>query len=66
MNTFLVQLSAMSPRYFFADGWNLFDFVIVALSIVELIFEVQFYCFIALINFSYLRKNNCLFLMVLF
>jgi len=35
----VAKMSAMSPRYFFADGWNLFDFVIVALSIVELLFE---------------------------
>jgi len=34
-----VKLFAMSPRYFFADGWNCFDFLIVALSLVELLAE---------------------------
>ncbi len=34
-----VKIGAMSPRYFFVDGWNIFDFVIVLLSLVELLFE---------------------------
>merc|ERR550532_279274 len=34
-----VKLFAMSPRYFFADGWNCFDFLLVALSLVELLAE---------------------------
>lgn len=34
-----VKLAAMSPRYFFADSWNVFDFFIVVLSLVELLFE---------------------------
>eukprot|EP00094_Tigriopus_californicus_P000958 TCALIF_00927-PA protein Name:"Similar to para Sodium channel protein para (Drosophila melanogaster)" AED:0.11 eAED:0.11 QI:164/0.70/0.5/1/1/1/18/32/1532 len=33
------KLGAMSPRYFFTDGWNIFDFVIVILSFVELLAE---------------------------
>lgn len=26
----------MSPKYYFQEGWNIFDFIIVALSLVEL------------------------------
>lgn len=33
------KLAAMSPRYFFADGWNIFDFIIVVFSFVELLAE---------------------------
>lgn len=34
-----IKLAAMSPRYFFADKMNIFDFIIVAFSIVELLAE---------------------------
>merc|ERR1719458_71351 len=34
-----VKLFAMGPRYFFADAWNNFDFVIVIFSMIELLFE---------------------------
>ncbi len=27
---------AMSPKFYFQEGWNIFDFIIVTLSIVEL------------------------------
>lgn len=27
---------AMSPKYYFQEGWNIFDFIIVALSLLEL------------------------------
>lgn len=27
---------AMSPKYYFQEGWNIFDFLIVALSLLEL------------------------------
>ena len=27
---------AMSPKYYFQEGWNIFDFIIVALSLIEL------------------------------
>ena len=27
---------AMSPKFYFVEGWNIFDFIIVTLSIVEL------------------------------
>ena len=30
------KLMAMSPKYYFQEGWNIFDFFIVALSLVEL------------------------------
>lgn len=33
------KLGAMSPKYFFKDGWNVFDFIIVVLSLVELLAE---------------------------
>ena len=33
------KLAAMSPKYFFSDNWNVFDFLIVILSLVELLFE---------------------------
>ncbi|XP_044010866.1 sodium channel protein para isoform X12 [Aphidius gifuensis] len=31
-----LKLMAMSPKYYFQVGWNIFDFIIVALSLVEL------------------------------
>ena len=31
-----MKLMAMSPKYYFQEGWNIFDFIIVALSLVEL------------------------------
>lgn len=31
-----MKLMAMSPKYYFQVGWNIFDFIIVALSLVEL------------------------------
>jgi len=34
-----VKLAAMSPMFFFKDKWNVFDFVIVVMSLVELMFE---------------------------
>ncbi|XP_048512260.1 sodium channel protein para isoform X30 [Athalia rosae] len=30
------KLIAMSPKYYFQEGWNIFDFIIVALSLLEL------------------------------
>ncbi|XP_015185098.1 PREDICTED: sodium channel protein para isoform X5 [Polistes dominula] len=30
------KLVAMSPKYYFQEGWNIFDFIIVALSLLEL------------------------------
>ena len=32
----VMKLMAMSPKYYFREGWNIFDFIIVALSLVEL------------------------------
>ena len=31
-----MKLMAMSPKYYFQEGWNIFDFIIVTLSLVEL------------------------------
>ncbi|XP_043065867.1 sodium channel protein para isoform X46 [Drosophila bipectinata] len=31
-----MKLMAMSPKYYFQEGWNIFDFFIVALSLLEL------------------------------
>ncbi|XP_058166581.1 sodium channel protein para isoform X6 [Anopheles ziemanni] len=31
-----MKLIAMSPKYYFQEGWNIFDFIIVALSLLEL------------------------------
>ena len=31
-----LKMMAMSPKYYFREGWNIFDFVIVALSLIEL------------------------------
>lgn len=31
-----MKLVAMSPKYYFQEGWNIFDFIIVTLSLVEL------------------------------
>ena len=31
-----MKLMAMSPKYYFQEGWNIFDFIIVSLSLVEL------------------------------
>lgn len=31
-----MKLVAMSPKYYFQEGWNIFDFIIVALSLLEL------------------------------
>lgn len=32
-----LKLMAMSPKYYFQMGWNIFDFIIVILSVVELL-----------------------------
>eukprot|EP00094_Tigriopus_californicus_P006087 TCALIF_05863-PA protein Name:"Similar to para Sodium channel protein para (Drosophila melanogaster)" AED:0.15 eAED:0.18 QI:29/0.48/0.42/0.88/0.68/0.76/26/1108/2230 len=32
----VIKLLAMSPKYYFQEGWNIFDFIIVALSLIEL------------------------------
>ncbi|CAH0724968.1 unnamed protein product, partial [Brenthis ino] len=32
----MFKLIAMSPKYYFQEGWNVFDFIIVALSLLEL------------------------------
>ena len=32
----VIKLMAMSPKYYFQEGWNIFDFIIVALSLIEL------------------------------
>jgi hypothetical protein len=34
-----LKLTAMSPKYYFQEGWNIFDFIIVALSLLELSLE---------------------------
>ncbi|XP_076069518.1 sodium voltage-gated channel paralytic isoform X2 [Oratosquilla oratoria] len=34
-----MKLMAMSPKYYFMEGWNIFDFIIVALSLLELSLE---------------------------
>lgn len=34
-----MKLLAMSPKYYFQEGWNIFDFFIVALSLLELSLE---------------------------
>ncbi|XP_018330937.1 sodium channel protein para isoform X3 [Agrilus planipennis] len=31
-----LKLIAMSPKYYFQEGWNIFDFIIVVLSLLEL------------------------------
>jgi hypothetical protein len=31
-----MKLIALSPKFYFREGWNIFDFVIVALSLLEL------------------------------
>lgn len=31
-----MKLMAMSPKWYFQEGWNIFDFIIVALSLLEL------------------------------
>lgn len=31
-----MKLIAMSPKFYFQEGWNIFDFIIVALSLLEL------------------------------
>lgn len=31
-----MKLVAMSPKFYFQEGWNIFDFIIVALSLLEL------------------------------
>lgn len=32
----MLKLIAMSPKYYFQEGWNIFDFIIVFLSLLEL------------------------------
>ncbi|XP_071442957.1 sodium channel protein para-like [Hetaerina americana] len=36
----IMKLIAMSPKYYFKEGWNIFDFIIAALSLLELELEV--------------------------
>lgn len=31
-----MKIIAMSPKYYLQEGWNIFDFIIVALSLLEL------------------------------
>ena len=31
-----MKMMAMSPKYYFKEGWNIFDFIIVSLSLLEL------------------------------
>ena len=33
------KLIAISPKFYFKEGWNIFDFIIVALSLLELSLE---------------------------
>ncbi|CAG7823253.1 unnamed protein product [Allacma fusca] len=35
----LMKLVAMSPKFYFQVGWNIFDFIIVTLSLLEMLFE---------------------------
>lgn len=32
----VMKLIALSPKFYFREGWNLFDFIIVVLSLIEL------------------------------
>ena len=32
----VMKLMAMSPKFYFKEGWNIFDFIIVSLSLLEL------------------------------
>ena len=32
----VMKVMAMSPKYYFKEGWNIFDFIIVSLSMLEL------------------------------
>lgn len=51
-----LKLIAMSPKFYFQVGWNIFDFIIVALSLVELGLEgVQGLS--VLRSFRLVRKN---------
>ncbi|OXA50295.1 Sodium channel protein para [Folsomia candida] len=34
-----MKLIAMSPKFYFQGGWNVFDFIIVFLSLLEMLFE---------------------------
>ncbi|XP_064475313.1 sodium channel protein para-like isoform X2 [Ornithodoros turicata] len=34
-----MKLMAMSPKNYFREGWNIFDFIIVALSLVEILLD---------------------------
>ncbi|CRK91925.1 CLUMA_CG005540, isoform B [Clunio marinus] len=34
-----LKLIAMSPKFYFQEGWNIFDFIIVALSLVEILLD---------------------------
>ena len=38
----VAKLTALFPRYYFAEAWNTFDFIIVVLSIIFLSDEVTF------------------------
>ncbi len=35
----VIKLMAMSPKYYFQEGWNIFDFIIVVLSLIEIPLE---------------------------
>ena len=35
----MMKLMAMSPKYYFQEGWNIFDFIIVSLSLGELVMD---------------------------
>ena len=36
-----MKMMAMSPKYYFQEGWNIFDFIIVALSLFELVVATE-------------------------
>lgn len=55
----LLKLVAMSPKFYFQEGWNIFDFIIVALSLLELGLEgVQGLS--VLRSFRLVSISNCL------
>ncbi len=35
----VIKVMAMSPKYYFQEGWNIFDFIIVVLSLLEIPLE---------------------------
>ena len=55
-----MKMMAMSPKYYFQEGWNIFDFIIVALSLFELVVATETSGLSVLRSFRLVRRRYLL------